>query len=687
MAISASEWLQWAIAFGVYPPDTAGGSVTEVDTGAGLTGGPITSTGSISFAPIAAHSFWANITGGIAVPTVQPLSSVVSSTLTAAHFFVGNASNVATDVAMSGDASLNNAGAVTVASIGGKAVSLAGTFTTAGAFALTLTVTNTTNATLPVGTTTLVPTAGTGATGVWSGITGLGAQSQALNMNAHLINGVVDPVSAQDAMTLHYAGITYLALAGGTMSGAINMGSHQINAVTDPTSAQDAMTLHYAGITYLALAGGTMTGDISLGGAHRVTNALDPSGAQDYATKNYVDQTSLNGTSVYAATTTNLNVTQSGAGPGATLTDASGTFAPFSTDSVSPPVGSNTLVKNLAAPQHEGIYTLTTNGDGISIPYQLTRATSYDTDVEINNTGLIFIQNGSSLALTAWANLATIVTVDTTAFNYAQFGPGGTVTSVATGTGLTGGPVTSTGTISVLPTLHSISGTTVLDATDYQKTIVMTGSSPYTVTLPAHSAGTIIEFVSNTTSNALVTLSPASGTINGQATIVLGTYDNVTLYDDGTNYTILRQSLQPVNFQAYIGTTQTVTGTLTTVTYDTKNYDVGTFYNTGTATYTPGYPGKFKFYATLIAAPTTSYLNGEVLSIAIYKNGASVLQKQIILTASSSTGESIDISETLIANGSSDAFLIKVSSTSIGTPTTAAFSLVSCFEASRIALF
>lgn len=42
-------------------------------------------------------------------------SSGLSSTLTSAHIFVGNATNVATDVAMSGDATMANTGALTVA--------------------------------------------------------------------------------------------------------------------------------------------------------------------------------------------------------------------------------------------------------------------------------------------------------------------------------------------------------------------------------------------------------------------------------------------------------------------------------------------------------------------------------------------------------------------------------------------
>lgn len=42
-------------------------------------------------------------------------STVATSTLTSAHIFVGNGSNVATDVALSGDATLANTGAMTIA--------------------------------------------------------------------------------------------------------------------------------------------------------------------------------------------------------------------------------------------------------------------------------------------------------------------------------------------------------------------------------------------------------------------------------------------------------------------------------------------------------------------------------------------------------------------------------------------
>ncbi len=48
----------------------SGGTVTQVNTGLGLTGGPITDAGTISFAPMNANTFWGNITGATALPTM-----------------------------------------------------------------------------------------------------------------------------------------------------------------------------------------------------------------------------------------------------------------------------------------------------------------------------------------------------------------------------------------------------------------------------------------------------------------------------------------------------------------------------------------------------------------------------------------------------------------------------------------
>lgn len=55
------------------------GSVTQIDTGAGLTGGPIVESGTISFAVIQANSFLANTTGSPAVPSATSLAAFLLS--------------------------------------------------------------------------------------------------------------------------------------------------------------------------------------------------------------------------------------------------------------------------------------------------------------------------------------------------------------------------------------------------------------------------------------------------------------------------------------------------------------------------------------------------------------------------------------------------------------------------------
>ncbi len=81
-----------------------------------------------------------------------------------------------------------------------------------------------------------------------------------------------------------------------------------------------------------------------------------------------------------ATTGFNLNANYSNgvSGVGATLTDASGTFIPLVIDSINVQIGDRILVKDQSSKFQNGIYILTTNGDGISIPWQMTRATDYD---------------------------------------------------------------------------------------------------------------------------------------------------------------------------------------------------------------------------------------------------------------------------------------------------------------------
>lgn len=102
------------------------GTVTEINTGTGLTGGPITTTGTISVANSTANTLAGYDNSGVfsdvAIGSGLSLSggtltASASSALTNNHIFVGNASNVAADVAMSGDATIVNTGSLTLATV------------------------------------------------------------------------------------------------------------------------------------------------------------------------------------------------------------------------------------------------------------------------------------------------------------------------------------------------------------------------------------------------------------------------------------------------------------------------------------------------------------------------------------------------------------------------------------------
>ena len=277
--------------------------------------------------------------------------------------------------------------------------------------------------------------------------------------------------------------------------------------------------------------------------------------------KTYIDQTALTGTSVYAATTATLNAVQAGAGVGATLTDNSGTFAALTLDGIAIPLNSFILNKDQAAAANQGIYKLTTNGDGISIPWVLTRSTTYNTPDEINQTGLITVRLGNTLAGTQWFNSATIVTVDTTAFSYSQFGASllsntlasgkifrgnasnvavastaqypdaaGTVGNVLTsdGTNFVSSPNTGSGTVNAglinQVAWYAANGTTVDGLATANNGVLITsagGVPSISSTLPSGIAATNMSLTTPTLGDATatsITFSPTTGGIVGTTT-------------------------------------------------------------------------------------------------------------------------------------------------------------------------
>jgi hypothetical protein len=185
----------------------------------------------------------------------------------------------------------------------------------------------------------------------------------------------------------------------------------------------------------------------------KITNLLDPTAAQDAATKNYVDSVAqgldVKG-SVRAATTT--------AGTLAT-SFANGQVI----DGVTLVTGDRILIKNQATQSENGIYTVNASGAP-------TRSTDMNLGSEVPGA-FTFVEEGSTLADTGWVCTTNApVTLGTTAIVFAQFSGAG---SYLAGNGLslsgntfsfnptsTGGLQAASGGASILLATNSGLGTT-----------------------------------------------------------------------------------------------------------------------------------------------------------------------------------------------------------------------------------
>ncbi len=186
-----------------------------------------------------------------------------------------------------------------------------------------------------------------------------------------------------------------------------------------------------------------------------ITGLPTPTTPSDAANKAYVDAATTGLSPREAcrvATTGALTATYANGtlGVGATLTN-SGTQAALAIDSVTLDVDDRVLVKNMAAPARNGIYTVTDQGD-VSTNWVLTRTTDYDQAADVVTGSYTVITAGTTLHNTLWIETGLgPFTIGTTAIVFTQLiiTDAGTVTSVATGTGLTGGPITTVGTVSI----------------------------------------------------------------------------------------------------------------------------------------------------------------------------------------------------------------------------------------------
>ena len=258
--------------------------------------------------------------------------------------------------------------------------------------------------------------------------------------NALTVGGAVDvgtgsfTVSAAGAVyaasTLEADGATTLndtlgVTGAATFNGAVTLGNASDDAILVKGTATFEQSADFDGGFTVA---GSQTIDM---GTNRVTNVGTPTQSTDAATKSYVDSVKQAldiKDSVRAATTADLSATYNNgtAGVGATLTaDSNGAI---SVDDISPGQGDRILVKDQDTASENGIYTVTTVGDG-STAFVLTRATDADSAAEVTGGLFTFVEEGTIGADNAYVltSITGSATLGTSTLTFTQFSGAGQI--------------------------------------------------------------------------------------------------------------------------------------------------------------------------------------------------------------------------------------------------------------------
>lgn len=249
--------------------------------------------------------------------------------------------------------------------------------------------------------------------------------------------------------------VTATALTNSNLSGSAAISNANLaNPTTtlgSSTLTLGAATTDIAGLTSLVVDSITINGatvsttasntDIVFS-PHGTGTVTVPSGYEDragfttnsLANKAYVDQVAQGldaKPSARAATTANISGTYSNgsAGIGATLT--AGSNGAIVLDGVSPIVGDRILVKDQTTAAQNGIYSVTTQGDG-STAFVLTRATPEDQPAELSGGSFIFVEEGTANGDNGYVFTHTgAPTFGTTSLDVTQFSGAGQINAGA----------------------------------------------------------------------------------------------------------------------------------------------------------------------------------------------------------------------------------------------------------------
>ena len=328
----------------------------------------------------------------------------------------------------------------------------------------------------------------------------------------------------------------------------------RIDKTSKLVTTKDGLTLGGA----LTGVGGSFTAPVTS------TSSMSSPGSTEFVTKSYVDTATSVAFVVHPAvrlvantyTGTNSTYNNGSSGVGATLTAT--VNGALSIDGVTPSVGDRILLRAMSTAAYNGVYTVTVVGT-VSTPWQLTRATDFDTAApgEIANNAYFYVTGGTTYAGYSYvlAQLAAI-TVGTTAlpfdlFSSAQVYTGGTNINVS------GTVISLTGTVA--PTnggtgVNTVATGDVLYGSAADTWSKLAIGSPYK-SLVVNGAGTLPEW-NAVALNQSGAVSGALPTANGGTNITTYTLGD-TLYSSAAN-TLAKLSGNTTTTKKFL--TQTGTG-------------------------------------------------------------------------------------------------------------------------------
>ena len=235
-------------------------------------------------------------------------------------------------------------------------------------------------------------------------------------------------------------------ITGGSLSkntdGQFDADALRLENLADPDSDDDAVNKGYADNRYVDVAGDTMSGELNMG-SNKITNLADPTVDADVANKNYVDDT------ITTALATGSPP------PGVQLATAQIEDDAITYAKLQNVAGNNVLLGNdNGADQDAQELTASEARTLLNVADGAEENVQSDWN-EIDTNSDAFIQNKP-----------TIPTNNNQLTNGAGYTTNtGTVTSVGSGTGLTGGPITGSGTLNLANTAVTAGSYTNTDLT------------------------------------------------------------------------------------------------------------------------------------------------------------------------------------------------------------------------------